>query len=234
MIPTIINGKLRGIGRPIVGVMGTSSKQGKFSVQLLLRNYFINHGYNVGQLGTEPSSLLFGFDEVYPFGFESTVKISGLNAIAAINSMMGNIEDKSPDIIIVGSQSQTIPQNTGNLDLYVTYQYEFLYGTEPDAIVLCVNIFDDIEYIKRTISYLESIIHCKVIEIVLFPLNRTFMWGVLGNNAMQVPLDNLLEQKKSLSHSLNKKVYILGEDNENIAKHVEQFFQNPNSIYENQ
>ena len=32
----------------------------------------------------------------------------------------------------------------------------FLLGVNPDAVILVVNIYDDIDYIRRTISYLES------------------------------------------------------------------------------
>ena len=40
-------------------------------------------------------------------------------------------------------------------------------GINPDGVILCVNDFDDIEYINRTISYLESVITAKVICLVV-------------------------------------------------------------------
>lgn len=225
MVPDIFHGKLRSIGRPVLGVFGTSSKQGKFSLQLALRNYFVNHGYRVGQLGTEPSSPLFGFDEVYPIGYESSVSISGSKAIATINALMGKIEDKEPDLILIGSQSQTIPQHTGNLELYVLYQYDIIYGTEPDAVILCVNVFDHLDYVKRTIAFLESVIKCFVIEIALFPMRRAVIGGTLGDKMSQVPIDELEEVKQNLEKSIGKPVFILGMQDFEICKKAEQFFQ---------
>lgn len=53
-------GKLYLVNKPVICVAGTSSSQGKFSLQLSLREKFISAGYRIGQLGTEPTSLLFG------------------------------------------------------------------------------------------------------------------------------------------------------------------------------
>ena len=85
-------------------ISGTGSQQGKFSLQLKLRNKFIQGGYKVGQLGTEPSSLLFGIDEVFPSGYGSVVNLSEEEIISRVNSQMHSIEEKNPDIILVGTQ----------------------------------------------------------------------------------------------------------------------------------
>ena len=42
---------------PIICVMGTSARQGKFTLQVKLRKIFSDMGYSVGQVGTEPHSL---------------------------------------------------------------------------------------------------------------------------------------------------------------------------------
>ena len=78
-------------------------------------------------------------------------------------------------ILFVGSQSHSVPFNTGNIGLYPP-QHELLIGTEPDAIILCINPFDDIIYIKRTIAYLESYIQTKVLALSMFPLHRELEW----------------------------------------------------------
>jgi hypothetical protein len=70
-VPQNSFGKLYKIGRPVVGIFGTSSKQGKFSLQLGLKKELEAQGYKVGTLGTEPHSLLFGFDSVFPMGYNS-------------------------------------------------------------------------------------------------------------------------------------------------------------------
>jgi uncharacterized NAD-dependent epimerase/dehydratase family protein len=216
-VPSLYEGKLRCIGVPIIGIFGTSSRQGKFSLQLNLREYFMQAGWKVGQLGTEPTSLLFGFDEVYPIGYESTVEISGYESIAAVNNMIGRIEDKNPDIIIVGGQSQTIPQQTGNLRLYVLEQHEFLMATEPDAVVLCVNLFDDNEYIERTIAYIEAIANACVIALVLFPKDRAVVGGVLTNQLKAAAPERVMARKEEMMHEFHRPVFILGEGVEDLG-----------------
>lgn len=213
-IPTGVFGKLRKTAQPVLGVFGTSPKQGKFTLQLTLRSIFMEMGYSVGQLGTEPSALLYGMDEVYPIGYGSTVKVNGSKAVAAVNYLLGKIQDRNPDIIIVGSQSQTIPLSTGNLGFYPIAQHELILGSEPDAYVLCVNINDEIDYINRTILYLESVLSAKVIALVIFPLCRNMKWSVLGSSFEKVN-ENLLESKREeLSNIFQRKTFILNHSEE--------------------
>jgi len=174
--------KLYSIGKPLLMIMGTSSTQGKFTLQLTLREMFLSNGYSVGQLGTEPSSLLFGMDEVYPMGFGSTVKLQSTDAITVMNQLLNNIEEKNPDIILLGGQSHTLQLNAGNTAFYPLMNYELLLASDPDAIILCVNAHDSFEYIARCISFLESFIDTKVIALVLFPLRKNYRWSVLGVN----------------------------------------------------
>lgn len=161
-------GKLFRIGKPIIGVFGTSSKQGKFTIQLELRKRFVEEGYRVGQLGTEPHSELFGFDEVFPMGYNYNIELSDQECIPAINDKMHRIELKNPDVIIVGGQSSTIPYFYGNTIYMSPFQQQLLYATVPDCFVLVVNAYDDIDYIKKTINYLESI--GQVLAIVVSPV----------------------------------------------------------------
>ena len=110
---------------PILCVTGTSSKQGKFTTQLKLREKFQKMGYKVGQLGTVPSSQLFGIDEVYPMGYGSTAYLDGMDEIVMINYLLNKIQKKRPDIILVGSQSQTIPYDSGNLRYMPIHQNNY-------------------------------------------------------------------------------------------------------------
>ena len=60
---------------PVLSVMGTSSQQGKFTLQLALRHRLIQKGYKVGQIGTEHHSRLFGMDAAFPMGYASPLKL---------------------------------------------------------------------------------------------------------------------------------------------------------------
>lgn len=171
-------GKMYSIPVPVLGIVGTSSKQGKFNLQLKLRTYFIKSGYRLGQLGSEPSSLLFGMDEIYPYGYASNLKHSPVDCIASINYCMQSIyRNKNPDIILFGTQSNTIHRSEGNVLFYPIYQYEILCGASPDVLILCVNYDDPEEYIQRTITYLSVISHAKLIALVLFPFHKNYSWN---------------------------------------------------------
>ena len=210
---TLPSGMLYCQPKPVLEVCGTSSKQGKFTLQLILRRLFLKEGYTVGQLGTEPTSLLFGMDEMYDFGYENNISIDGYQVTALLNQKMYRISKKSPDIIITGAQGNVLMENTFNLKYYTFSQIEFLLGTLPDAIVLCINTFDDIEEIKRKVLFLESIVSAKVIALVIFPTK--IVEDKYGNLKM-IPLEKeeFSSQKEIFSCSLEKKTYILGEEDD--------------------
>lgn len=168
-IPYFNLGKLYTVGVPVLGVFGTSSKQGKFTLQLMLRRLFMNEGYKVAQIGTEPSSLLFGMDYVFPMGFHSTVYTKSNDNVIVLNEYMHQCEMKSPDIIIVGSQSGTCSYHSYNIKLFTLTQMEFLMGTQPDIVVVMVNVNDNLDYVTRTVKTIEGVVDCKVVSFVLFP-----------------------------------------------------------------
>ena len=170
-------GKLYRIAKPVLGVYGTSSSQGKFTLQLFLRDIFMKLGYKVGQIGTEPSSLLYGMDYVYPMGYNNTVYIHDYEVIRFLNDKLQKLCEKNVDIIITGSQSGIVPYDVGNIVQYSMPQIDFLLGTQPDVVVLCINPFDETYYIKRTLKCIEACGDCKVIGIVMFPMDLKNNWS---------------------------------------------------------
>lgn len=210
-IPKLQNGKMYSINKPILGIFGTSSKQGKFTLQLELRKKFLEEGYCVGQLGTEPQSILFGADEIYPMGYNSNIYVKDYEAIMVLNKMMHNIELKNPDIIIVGCQSNTIPYEHTNIRFLTIGQLEFIYGVMPDIIILCVNLYDDIDYIERTVRFIESSSKSKVIALVTFPVVIEFSMG--GMDLINSKL-NIKNKIKILEASIGIPSFRLGNKSE--------------------
>lgn len=226
-------GKLHEIGKPVLAVFGTSPKQGKFSLQLELRKRFINNGYRVGQLGTEPNALLFGMDEIYNFGFNATVHIAGFNAVTYVNELMYRIERKNPDIIITGSQSQTVQYSSGNIGFYPVAQYEFLLGVQPDTILLCVTVGDDIEYVQRTIQFLRAVNKCKILGIVLFPFKFKNVMGYLASHKYDIDKKYIIDYKKTLKETFsNINVFDISqkESYDEIYNYVLMWYGSPNNI----
>ncbi len=226
-IPNNYNGKLRQIGKPILCIAGTSPRQGKYSLQLDIKRLLRKRGINVGLLATEPSGYLLGADMVFPMGYNSTVKVdNGIEMIAAVNHVLGAIEDINPDIIITGLQSQTIPMQVCNVrDMALTNHF-FLLGVNPDAVILVVNIFDDIDYIRRTIRYLESIVISDVIGIAIFPILKTVKWNTLGTLSVRADIDDLLNFKKILKDEFSISVFILDDEDEKsgMAEEIIEYF----------
>jgi uncharacterized NAD-dependent epimerase/dehydratase family protein len=220
-------GKMYDISIPVLAIMGTSSKQGKFTLQMELKQRFKMQNYSLGMIGTEPSSLLCGFDYCYPIGYENNVKINSYNAILCLNNMIHELEMKESDILITGSQSQSLHLNTGNVGLYPLYQYEFLCGTMPDAIVLCVNYEDEEDYINSTILFLETVSSAQVISLVIFPFKKFSEWSVLNDTFVEIERGLLEERKKYLENKFRKKVFISNDSVEldTLFNRIIEFFE---------
>lgn len=216
-------GKLPEISTPTLGIFGTSKKQGKYTLQLNLRYKFTENEYSVGQLGTEPSAEIFGMNAVYPMGYNSTVNINGYEAISSIRYLMSKIEDETPDIILVGSQSQTIPVAYGNKSNFPINNYELILGTCPDAFLLVVNSDDEIEYIEKSIKFLESASFGKVIALILSPINQVDRWSVIGSNINIIAQSDLDIKKIKLKEKFEIPVYRT-EDIDSIYKVVVAYF----------
>lgn len=226
MLPPWHFGMLYGINRPVLGIFGTSSAQGKFSLQLALREKLSKKGYCIGQIGTEPQSPLFGMDEVFSVGYQNSVEFSGFDTIRYLNRIEHDLCEKNVDLIVVGSQSGSIAYDYGNLKYMNIRQYDFLMGTQPDAVVLCINLFDEPGYIKRTIAFLESSNQSVVIGTAALPLTREEeIWGAVGK-IKRLDEEELASKKRELEEELKLPLYYIGktEDEEKLTERIISFF----------
>lgn len=223
-LPSYMFGKLYRISKPVIGIYGTSSRQGKFTLQLEMRKHFKKMGYKVGQLGTEPSSLLFGMDCVYPMGYNNSVYLHDYDAVRYLNNAMQRIAEKGVDIIITGSQSGVVPFDNGNLSQFSLPQIDFLLGTQPDACMLCINPFDDIDYIERTVKFIEASVDCKVIAAVVFPLDIKNDWSGIYGKKEPITTEKYEKIKKSVEQKIGVPVFLLGEEIDGLCEKVIDFF----------
>ena len=151
---------------PVLSVMGTSSQQGKFTLQLALRRRLIQKGYKVGQLGTEHHARLFGMDADFPMGYASPLKLPFQHYIPYLDYKMREICQRTqPDIILTGSQSGTVPYHVQEHSTHCLSSLAFLLGVKPDACILVVNSIDREEYIHDTIDGIRAV--CKAPTILL-------------------------------------------------------------------
>lgn len=133
-----------------------------------LRNEFINLGYNIGQIGTEPNSELLGFDYAYPNGYGTSKNFSDSEDIMFINQLVHSLQDR--ELIIIGTQSNLVPFSQEHINLIPLLPRNIIIGSQSDVMILCINPSDDIEYIRKTIAYVESFHDVFVLGLVLFPL----------------------------------------------------------------
>ncbi|MCM1568223.1 MAG: DUF1611 domain-containing protein [Roseburia sp.] len=193
-------GKLRMVNKPVLAVMGTSSKQGKFTVQLKLMRELKKRGFLVDGIGTEPSSIFFGYSQVFPFGYGSYNGLSSRMMIRMLNEMVWNIEKEDIDIILTGCQSGTITYDFRNENLLAICQYNYLLGINPDAVVLCVNEIDELDYVKRTIAFIEAIGSAKVVAIIMSETHNLFSYSVFGRKVLskEILTDEILSDSFQL------------------------------------
>ncbi|MYD61570.1 MAG: S8 family serine peptidase [Gemmatimonadetes bacterium] len=153
---------------PVLSVMGTSSQQGKFTLQLALRRKLIQKGYKVGQIGTEHHSRLFGMDAAFPMGYASPLKLPFQHYIPYLDYKMREICQRTqPDIILTGSQSGTIPYHVQEHSTHCLSSLAFLLGVKPDACILVVNSIDAEEYIRDTIDGIRAVCKAPTISLAM-------------------------------------------------------------------
>ena len=195
-------GKLFNIQMPVLAVVGTSSSQGKFTIQLSLRKKFKELGYKVGQIGTEPSAFCFDMDFSYPYGYESSVYTSGYQNILLLNQVVHDIEMNDCDICLIGTQTNTALYGYSNLKNIPLFQAEILYGTMPDAFLLVVNVHDEIDYIVHTMRSTEELIESKCIGIVVYPMMQKQVIGTIYKKE-QISDDEYKQFKERLTNRTN-------------------------------
>ena len=203
-------GKQYNILNLCLAVCGTSPHQGKLNVQLDLRRDFLEQGYTVSQIGTEPTSNLYGMDLMFHNGYGTNVKLSGKNEILYYSYKIRSLPKS--DITIVGFQSNTISYSFGNVGFYPISQQNLLLATRPDLIVLCINIQDDKKYIKNTIFYLTEILDAKVLAIVIYPRKfKNYIYTV--SNELEVSKFEIQEKINEIKNFFDGTILINGDDN---------------------
>lgn len=218
-------GKLYRMASPIVGICGTSPQQGKFNIQLDLRDKFIKNGFKVRQLGTEPSSFLFNMDHIYHNGYDTNINISNNEEIFMINEIFKDIDDG--DIIIFGTQSNTINYSFGNIGFYTHSQINILIASEPDAVVLCANNTDELEYVMDTIMFLEKIIKTNVISIMLFQQEKEqYLKNIFSEHSLNESQKMGTQRKYIISEEKKIPIFINGNKKDMLKNYelIRNFF----------
>lgn len=220
--------KLYQIKTPILAVIGTGSKQGKFTLQLQIREMLKKNGVNVKHLGTEPNSMILGCDEMFSCGYLS--KNSGLSNstfITILNQKLHELDVLNADLIITGAQSAIIPKYYYNTTHFNISSITYLYATRPDAVILTVDMDQPLEYIKKNILFIEECIGAKILFFAMLPFkinDVSLMW----QESCQIENSEIQTFINTLKSNFNKETIVIGEkiSEELILKQIFAYFCN--------
>lgn len=193
---------------PIITILGTSSKVGKFTLQLEISELLKKLDYSVSIVSTEPHAFLFDI-KTLPLGNYNLLKVIPLHRqINYLRNIIMQENDNNPDLIITSGQSCVVPYSKGiNVDYISLSSIITILASKPDAVILCINYNDSINYIRRTTEFINNFGYGKVI-----------MYAISGNS-------NKVERKGNLVY---KKIqhYSISELNNRI-RHLESELQIP-------
>lgn len=125
------------------------------------------------------------------------------------NNQYEYVDKKNSDILLVGSQSGTIPYQYDNTSKLTIQQTELLMAINPDAVVLCINYDDDINYVERTMKYIESINVCKVLCFCMLPVKYSQKVRVVQK--IELTEEEMCNRKKEIKKLFGLELFILGD-----------------------
>jgi uncharacterized NAD-dependent epimerase/dehydratase family protein len=211
-VPIKNNYKLHKTIIPTVCVAGTSSKQGKFTMQQKIIFQLSRIGYNVGSIITEPSGYLFNADYVFHFGYHANLELHPYEFIAILNEMIFGVQLKQKDILLTGCQSGVIHYNNSNINEFAISQYSFLLGTLSDIFILCVNPHDDCDYIRKSIGFLNSIDEGRVRALAVFPQRAISTLSGIGYKVEEIDHLEFSQIKQHLESEFDLPVFSMEDD----------------------
>ena len=100
---------------PVIMIAGLNKYCDKFSVQILLGNYFKDKGYKVEQFSTRAIAELFGINNLPRFDEYSNCKMEE-QALFFNEYMADEIKKKAPDLIIIDIDEGIVPISNGILN----------------------------------------------------------------------------------------------------------------------
>lgn len=163
---------------PIVAVVGTSNKQGKFTTQLSVKHILEQEGYSVAHITTEPHGELFGATFAFPYGHKGTVDLPRLQWLDFLRTLVkGTQHYNHPDLILTGTQGSFIPRTYTHIG-DVTTSIDYIFGIQPDAYICAINPQDTLEQIQDLFHAIRIFTKAKPLFCVLTPHYRSF----LGND----------------------------------------------------
>lgn len=220
-------GRLYQYKTPIIGVFGTSKKQGKFTLQMQLHRIMQANGVKLGHLGTEPNSLLLGCQEVLPLGYDAkSSKYPAETLIELINRRMHLLDKKNYDLILAGAQSGFYPYLRYNVNNINMTAQIFAYATYPDGVILSVNYTDPIDFIENTVNAIEGITGKKVFLFALYAFKMETDY-IINSSKKRLTEEEISQKTKQLRERFGIETVVSGDEryDEQIFSEICKYFQ---------
>jgi uncharacterized NAD-dependent epimerase/dehydratase family protein len=158
---------------PLLGVFGTSPSQGKFTLQLILRDHLQKRGFKVASFGSEHQSALFGMEDCFPIGHVNNVNIPiELWREYFDRRYKKMAKENEPELIINGSQSGIVPYTLDGAGSLTALNVLYLMATRGDSFILVVNHMDEDQFIQDHIDSLRIFGHGRTIALALSDQKR--------------------------------------------------------------
>jgi hypothetical protein len=156
-------------------------------------------------------------------GYNSTVYLQNHEIVLYLNQAINNLCLKGKEIILTASQAQTIPYYCNNILEFPSKQYHFALGINPDAVILCINYYDEIEYIQNTVYTLTGLTDSTVIAFVMYPLTYSYEWS---NVKRKITYDEFKQKMSTLQKVFKVPVFLLGEQQhiKKLCQEIIDFF----------
>jgi hypothetical protein len=217
------------ITTPSICVIGTNSRQGKFTTQLIVKKILQEYGYRVSHLSTEPQGILLGADVVFPIGHNGTIYIDVREWNKTLQFLIQLMETTNkPDVIITGSQGGILPLHPIN-DSAPPEKLIYTKAFHPDALICTISPNDSLEFILRTTDVVKSFVKTEVIFYVLTPWQYQFHHGEKSLLTFKKISEHEYAEKLSFFNEHLKRPVINIKDNKNhpeILDLIQQFFSN--------
>ena len=187
---------LRDIGstnKPVFAVVGTNVRQGKFTLQLRIKQALEREGYKIGWLSTEPQGELFGANFSFPYGFDGSANLEMDRWPETISCAIKGIDlAVNPDIIIAGHQSGLLPYIQTNFLRNKLNHLMFLAGVQPDAVACVVSPEDDLNAVRDVIGVARHLFRIPTLFLALASHRRTATR--LRNGSSYIRVDRLSQE----------------------------------------
>ena len=178
---------LKNVKVPVLAVIGTSNRQGKFTTQLRIKEILQKEDHNITHLSTEPQGELLGASFAFPYGFGENIDIPRYQWALFLRILMKGLQEfNSPHLILTGTQGWTVPRSANQVAFgNETQSLDFLFGIQPDAVICAINPTDSIEIINNTLKAVQIYTNAKPIFLTITPWVRE-----LENNSNDFSIGN--------------------------------------------